>query len=51
MWHVKIKRMSVQISRMNVQITRMIVQITVPKSHAGCLRHTHDVKITLVRVA
>jgi hypothetical protein len=40
--------MSFQITRMSVQITRMIVQITnrVLKSHAGCQRHTHDVKIT-----
>jgi hypothetical protein len=44
--------MSVQITRMNVKITRIIVQITprVLKSHVGYQHHTHDVKITLVRV-
>jgi hypothetical protein len=35
-----------------MKIKRMIVQITsrVPKSHSGCQNHTHDVKITLMRV-
>jgi hypothetical protein len=45
---VKFTRMSVQIRRMSVKFTRMLVQNTprVPKSHAGCQNHTHDVKIT-----
>jgi hypothetical protein len=39
-------------NKLCVKITRMSVEITrrVPKSYAGCQNHTHDVKITLVRV-
>jgi hypothetical protein len=49
---VKTTSMSVQIIHMSVKITHMIVLIAsrVSKSHAECQHHTHDVKVTLVRV-